>query len=442
MTSKFHLAAYLNTSPTIHSDAAWKNPSASKFFLTPGYYQEIARTLEGACFDFAFFADNLAAHVKYGGSYKYAVEKGSQFVAALDPTYVALAMAGVTQHLGIGVTKSTTYSSPFDLARVFATLDHLSNGRIAWNIVTSINDAEARNYGQAKHLDRESRYERAHEFVEASVRLWESWDPDALLFDTVGNRFADPEKVHAANYKGKWINCEGPLTVPHSPQGRPVFMQAGASSQGLAFAARWAEIVFVIDPTEEGRRKKYRDLKTLLPQYGRAPEDVKIFPAFIPFVGETESIALEKQAFHNSLVDPVAGLVTLSSHLDVDLSAFDLNQQFLEVAGSGGVRGTLEVAKSIAGTDKLTLAEMGRIYGEGMLVPQIAGTPKQIADYLEHCFDDKQADGFIISPAYLPGGFQDFTALVVPELQRRNLVKSSYSGKTLRDNLGFSASAL
>ncbi|MFJ2982734.1 MULTISPECIES: NtaA/DmoA family FMN-dependent monooxygenase [unclassified Pseudomonas] len=435
MAHQFHLAAYLNTSPTIHSDGAWKHSAATNGFLTPEFYQGIARNLEAACFDFAFFADNLAAHAKYGGSYRHSVEKGVQFVAALEPTYAALVMAGVTQNLGLGVTKSTTYSSPFDLARVFATLDHLSKGRIAWNIVTSINDAEARNFGFDQHLDRQSRYERAHEFVEASVKLWESWDPDALLFDKEGQRFADADKVKSVKFTGKWITCEGPLTVPHSPQGRPVFMQAGASAQGMEFAAKWAELVFVIDPTEAGRRKKYKAMKELLSEFGRDPDSLKVFPAFMPFVAETEASAQEKKDRHNALVDPIAGLITLSSHLDIDLSGFDLSQKFMDIPGSGGVVGTLQVAKQMAGTDDLTLSEIGQLYGEGMFVPQIVGTPTQIADFLEYCHKDGQADGFIISPPYLPGGFDDFTNLVVPELQRRGLVKSQYSGSTLRENL-------
>lgn len=412
----------------------WRHPRSTLNFLEPEFYQTIARAAERGFFDFVFFADVLAVPGRYGNDIKEALAAGVQTAAALDPSYVALSMAAATKYLGLGVTRSTTYYAPFDIARAFATLDHLTAGRIAWNVVTSNADAEAQNFGFEQHLEHEKRYDRADEFLEAAFGLWGSWEPDALVLDKAG-LFADPSKVHRTAHKGRWFNAAGPLTVPSSPQGRPAIMQAGSSHRGKEFAARWAEIIFEIDPTPEGRKAYYADVKSRLARYGRRPDELKIFPSFIPFVGETESIAREKQAFHNDLADPIAGLITLSAHFDHDFSRYSLDEPIRNVA-VGGNHGLFDVAQRLTAKENLTLRDLGKLYAQGVLLPQIVGTPSQIADQLEASFENGEADGFIISAAYLPGTFEEFADFVVPELQRRGLVRGRYESTRLRDHLG------
>lgn len=212
-------------------------------------------------------------------------------------------------------------------------------------------------------------------------------------------------------------------------------MQAGSSNRGKEFAARWAEIIFEIDPTLEGRKAYYDDVKSRAVKYGRNPDDVKIFPSIVPFIGETESIAREKQAIHNELIDPISGLITLSSHMDYDFSQHDLDAPVQDVE-VGGIKGLFEVALRLSKKDQLTLRDIGRLYAEGVLLPHMVGTPTQIADQLEESFKNGEADGFIISPAHLPGAFEEFVDLVVPELQRRGLFRKEYTGNTLREHLG------
>lgn len=440
MAKQFHLAGFMMASAVTHSHAMWRHPRGDTRFLDVRYYQDVARAAERGFFDFVFFADVLAVPGRYGGDIRQAIEHGVQSVATLDPSYVAMAMAGVTQHLGLGITRSTTYYAPWDLARAFATLDHLTNGRIAWNVVTSNADAEAQNFGFQQHLEHGQRYARADEFLEAAFKLWGSWEPDALLMEKQG-RFADPDKVHVVDHQGKWFSTRGPLTVPASPQRRPAIMQAGSSSRGKDFAARWAEIIFEIDPTPEGRKAYYADVKRRTAAIGRDPDSVKIFPSFIPFVGETESIAREKQRFHNQLADPIAGLITLSAHVDHDFSVYPLDESLRNV-DVGGNTGLFDVARRISQQDNLTLRDLGKLYAQGVLLPQLVGTPQQIADQLEASFENGEADGFIVSAAYLPGTFEEFSDFVVPELQRRGRVRQSYSGGTLRDNLGLGEATL
>lgn len=435
MTKQLHLAGFLIASQLTHSHPQWRHPRSDLNFLRPEFYQNMGRVLERGKFDYVFFADALAVPHRYGDSIEETLRRGTQGAVLIDPAYVVATMAVATQYIGLGITRSTTYYQPYELARAFATLDHLSGGRIAWNVVTSHNVGEAYNFGLEAHLEHENRYDRADEFVELAFKLWDSWQEDALVLDKETGLFADPTKVHHINHAGRWYKSKGPLTVPRSPQGRPAIMQAGSSNRGKEFAARWAEIIFEIDPTPEGRKAYYDDVKSRAVKYGRNPDDVKIFPAVIPFIGETETIAREKQAFHNELVDPISGLITLSSHMDYDFSQHPLDEPVKDVE-VGGIKGLFEVALRLSKKDGLTLRDVGRLYAEGILLPHVVGTPTQIADQLEESFKNGEADGFIISPAYLPGAFEEFVEFVVPELQRRGLFRKEYTGKTLRDHLG------
>jgi FMN-dependent oxidoreductase (nitrilotriacetate monooxygenase family) len=441
MAKQLHLAGFLIASHLTHSLGQWRHPRNVLDYLQPEFYQDIARTLERGKFDYVFFADALHLPGRYGAGIADSLQRGVQGVAALDPSYVVAVMAAATTHLGLGITRSTTYFSPYDIARTFSTLDHLTKGRIAWNVVTSHSHAEAQNFGLEEHLEHETRYDRAEEFLEVAYKLWASWDDDALIHDKASGVFADPAKVHHIHHRGPWFKSRGPLSVPRSPQDRPVIMQAGSSNRGREFAARWAEAIFEIDPTAEGRKAYYADVKGRMARYGRDPDELKIFPSIIPFVGETESIAREKQAFHNTLCDPISGLVTLSSHMDHDFSVYPLDEP-LQQLKVPGVQGLFDVAYRISSKDNLTLRDIGRLYAEGILLPHVVGTPVQIADQLEASFRNGEADGFIISPAYLPGAFEEFVTLVVPELQRRGLFRKEYTAKTLRGHLGLGRASL
>ena len=435
MTRQLHLGGFQIASQVTHSHAAWRHPGSDTRFTEPDYYHRIGRILERGRFDFVFFADLLAAPARYGADIAEPLRRGTQATATLDPSIVAASIAAVTSRLGIAITKSATYFHPYELARIFSSLDHVSRGRVAWNIVTSLTQSEAQNFGHDEHLDHEFRYERTDEFIRATLALWSSWEPDALVLDKESGEFADPTRIRAVEHDGRFFRSRGPLNVPHSPQGRPVLIQAGASSTGKDFAARWAEAIFEIDPTPEGRKAYYDDVKSRAVNLGRNPDGVLIFPAFIPFIGETESIAREKQAFHNELADPISGLITLSVHTDHDFSQYDLDAPVEDVHVSG-TQGLFDTARRVADRDNLTLRDIGKWYAQGVLLPQFVGTATQVADQIEESFTSGEADGFMVSAAQTPGTFNDFVDFVVPELQRRGLFRTEYSGATLRDHLG------
>src|SRR3954471_82199 len=283
---------------------SWRHPATEHGFLDQRYSQKLGRTLEDGCFDLMFFDDRLAMPGIYAGSVADAVRLGARPVK-LDLSIVLGLVAGATQHIGLGATYSTTYYSPFHVARTFATLDHLSGGRAAWNVVTSVNDSEARNFGMKEHLGHDARYDRADEFLEATVGLWDTWDDDALVLDRASGTFADPDKVRELDYRGEYFDVQGPLTVPRTPQGRPVLLQAGSSGRGRDFAARWAELIFTGDPGVDIAGSHYKDQKKRSAEFGRDPEMVKMLPMAYTVVGESRAQAEEReQVFLNELVDP------------------------------------------------------------------------------------------------------------------------------------------
>ncbi len=436
MTRQMHLAGFMHASQVVHSHALWRHPQTQSDFLQPEYYQNIAHILECGKFDLVFFADVLAMPDRYGGSFETSVKYGSQGAVMLDALLVAVAMAVATRSIGVGVTRSVTYYAPYDLARAFATLDHLSKGRAAWNVVTSSGDATAQNFGLDKHLEHDTRYDRADEFLEVVLKLWDSWKEGALVLDKENGIFADPTKVDYVHHSGQWLKSRGPLTVPRSPQGRPVIIQAGSSGRGKEFAARWAETIFTSPMTPALMQSFYQDVKSRMTKYGRDPEDCKILPAVMPFVGETEVIAREKQAFHNELVHPLVGLASLSSVLNYDLSQHPLDKPIEGLEFRQGAQSMFEQIVNLSQESGLTLGEIGKRYGQSRLVLQIVGNPGQIADQLAEIFLNGGSDGFVVSPAYLPGAFEDFVELVVPELQQRGLFRKEYTGGTLREHLG------
>jgi FMN-dependent oxidoreductase (nitrilotriacetate monooxygenase family) len=417
---------------------SWRHPATEHGFLTAGYYEKLARTLEEGCFDLMFFDDRLAMPGIYGGSVADAVRLGARPVK-LDLSIVLGIAAAATRYIGLGATYSTTYFAPFHVARTFATLDHLSGGRAAWNVVTSVNDAEAQNFGLDQHLDHDARYDRADEFLEATIGLWDSWDDDALVLDRSTPVFADPDLVRELRYDGKWFKVRGPLTVPRCPQGRPVLLQAGSSGRGRDFAARWAELIFTGDPGLEVAKGHYRDQKERIAAMGRDPGAVRMLPMVYTVVGESRSQAEEReQLFLNDLVDPVASLTLLSELMNYDFSGMALEDPITdELIGSvSGIRGLVQNIRQHIGGDTVTLADLAGHRATLLQGPRFVGTGEQIADQMEEWFAGEACDGFVIAATHVPGAYEEVVRLVVPELQRRGLFRRRYDGSTLREHLG------
>lgn len=431
------LVAFLQASNVSVYSGSWRYPSAAADYLDVRYYQRIARLLEEGTFDLMFFDDRLAMPTIYGDSPDDAVRYGARPIK-LDLSTVLGAVAGVTEHLGLGATYSTTYYQPFHVARTFATLDHLSGGRAAWNVVTSVNDAEARNFGVDQHFEHDRRYDRAEEFIEVVSKLWDSWEDGAIVADRERGIFADPERVHEVDHQGEYFTVRGPLTVPRSPQGRPVIIQAGQSVRGRQFAAKWADLIFTGDPSQEIAREHYQQQKQLITESGRDADSVRVLPMVYTIVGETEGIAREKEAiFLNELVHPMASLTLLSEVTNYDFAGHSLDDVVTDdlINSVSGIRGLVQGVRRHVGEGKLTLRMLANHRATLLQGPRFVGTGPQIADQMQQWFESRSSDGFVIAATHFPGAFEDFVRLVVPELRRRGLFRSEYTGKTLRDNL-------
>ena len=439
LTQPMLLVAFLQASNCSNYVASWRHPGTDPGFLTFDYYQQIARTLETGMFHLAFFDDRLAMPSLYGDSPATALQHGIRAVK-LDLIPVMTAMLLATRHLGVGGTYSTTYYPPFHIARLFATLDHLSGGRVAWNVVTSLNDAEARNFGRVQHVEHAVRYDQADEFMQVVHGLWQTWDVDALLMDRVQERFADPARVHPLDFQGAWWHAQGTLTVPRCPQGHPVIIQAGQSGRGRDFAARWGELIFVIAPTLAAGQEIYADIKTRALRYGRHPEAIKLAPAAYVVVGETASIARDKLAYVESLARPEDALVLLSEILNYDFARHGLDEPLPTTAlqAMTGVRSIVDRVLHLSGKAHPTVREFLQHSGRGTLaeMPRFVGTPSQVATQMTTWLTGQACDGFVIAATHMPGAYEDFARLVVPELQSRGLVRTAYTGATLRDQLG------
>jgi FMN-dependent oxidoreductase (nitrilotriacetate monooxygenase family) len=311
-------------------------------------------------------------------------------------------------------------------------------------VVTSVNDGEAQNFGLREHPDHDTRYDRADEFLEAATGLWDTWEDDALVLDRTGGTFADPTKVHELGYDGDWYQVRGPLTVPRSPQGRPVLLQAGSSGRGRDFAARWAELIFTGDPNLDVARAHYKDQKERIGELGRDPATVKMLPMAYTVVGESRAHAEEReQVFLNDLVDPKASLTLLSELMNYDFSGMALDDPITdELIGSvSGIRGLVQnLRQHIGGT--VTLADLAGHRATLLQGPRFVGTGPDVADQMEAWFDDGACDGFVIAATHVPGAYEDVVRLVVPQLQRRGVFRDRYTGSTLRDHLGLARPAV
>jgi len=433
------LVAFLQAQNCSNLVASWRHPETRADYMSATYYQDMARTLEQGKFHMAFFDDRLALPDRYGDHFKETVENGIRAIK-LDPITVLTAMGLVTRRIGLGATYSTTYYEPFHVARIFATLDLLTEGRAAWNVVTSLNDSEARNFGRTEHLEHSARYDRADEFLEVVLGHWSTWEEGAIIGDKITGRFADASKVHRLDHSGKWFKSRGPFSVPRSPQGQPVLIQAGQSGRGSDFAARWGDMVFTIYPNLTVARKSYAEFKNKLKARDRDPQSVKIAPAIYAIVGESRLHAEEKKAAIDALVHPMDALTLLSEALNFDFSKKRLDEPFTEqeLNAVSGLRAILDRVVNASGTQNPTLRHFLRHSGRGTTdeFPTFVGSGVDIADQMEAWFKADACDGFVLAATHVPGSYEDFVRFVVPELQRRGLFHRDYAGRTLRENLG------
>jgi FMN-dependent oxidoreductase (nitrilotriacetate monooxygenase family) len=428
------LGAFFN--PTGHHVASWRHPrSQADAGVNFAHYVEIARTAERAKFDMVFLADNVGvreAHID-------ALCRSAQYIANFEPITLIAALAAVTERIGLVCTATTSYNEPFHIARKFASLDHISGGRVGWNLVTSGMAAEAYNFGRDAHYGHAERYDRAREFAEVVVALWDSWDDDAFVRDKASGLFFDPAKLHRLNHVGRHFKVRGPLNIPRPPQGHPVIVQAGTSDDGMDVAARFAEVIFSANLTMESCRDYSREVKRRAAQkFGRNPDHLKVMPGLSCYVGRTTEEAEEKYQYQNSLMHPIVAREILSTVLGgIDLSPYDFDGPLPEnLPMTQGSQSHFKYVTELARTKNLTIRQIAEVVAgaRGKLV--IKGTPAQIADFMEHWFCEEAADGFNIMPPTLPGGLDDFVEMVIPELQRRGLFRTEYSGRTLREHLG------
>ncbi|MFF2550480.1 LLM class flavin-dependent oxidoreductase [Nocardia sp. NPDC058058] len=424
----FHINAFLMG--VGHHEAAWRHPRTREHqVLEVGHFQELGRIAERGRLDSVFFADGLAVGPR--------IKRNT--LAVFEPVTLLAAIATATEHVGLIATASTTYNEPFNLARKFASLDHISGGRAGWNIVTSGNEQEAFNFGYDSIPEHARRYERAQEFVDVAVQLWDSWESDAIVLDPQEGVFADPDKVHTIDYRGERFQVQGPLNSPRSPQGRPLLVQAGSSESGKEFAARYAEAVFTAQRTLEEGQEFYRDLKSRLAKYGRSADELKVLPGLVPFIADTEEEALALEQEFTDLISPDYALRQLSSLLGIDLTEHALDAPLPPLPPESEIEGgksRFTLVKELAEKEHLTVRQLIGKLGGGRGHRTLAGTPEQIADDLQSWFEGGAADGFNIMPPYLPGGLEDFVDKVVPILQERGLFRTEYTATTLRGHYG------
>jgi FMN-dependent oxidoreductase (nitrilotriacetate monooxygenase family) len=431
MPRMLHLNLFLM--PRGHHEGAWRHPGASRQKLTDlALYIEAARIAEAAKFDAIFLADTLVAPT------------GGGLVAAgvLEPITLLAAIAAHTRHIGLIGTASTSYSLPYTLARQFATLDHISNGRAGWNIVTSWVAGAGENYGLEQNFDHGDRYRLAEEFIEAVDALWRSFPASAVSDDPASGHFLDPAQIRRVDYAGAHFKTRGPLNVPSGPQGRPVYVQAGQSDAGRAFAARWAEAIFTAHMTKESARDFYADIKGRAAALGRRPEDIVILPGISAAIGSTSLEAERVWEELDALTSTEVGLTRLSARcgghdfsavpLDRPLRRDDFPDPATVEASRSRVTGYIDTALG----ERLTLRQLLRKLASARGHFTLAGTPEQIADKMEDWFTSGAADGFNVMPPIINQQFELFTAEVVPLLRQRGLFRHDYEGETLRAHFG------
>lgn len=429
MKKQIHLGVFLFG--TGHHIASWRHPDVqADAFEDFEFYKEIAEIAERGKLDMLFLSDGLTFdRLSHPGE-----------IVRFDPLTLLPALATVTDKIGLVATASTTYNEPFHIARKFSSMDHLSKGRSAWNIVTSYYEKEATNFSKKKHLEHDLRYKRATEFVEVVKGLWDSWEDDALIRDKESGVYFDPKKLHTLNHEGEHFYVKGPLNSSRSPQGHPVLIQAGSSEVGTTFAAKTADVIFTAQQTLEDAQKFYKKVKDKVIAFGRNPNEVKIMPGVSPFIGRTEEEARAKYEELQDLIVPEVGLDFLSDYLGgMDFSNYSLDEPLPDdIPETNGNQSRRDLIIQLARRENLTIRQLYKRIAGSRGHWTIFGTPEQIADQLETWINEKGADGFNLMFQTYPGGLTEFVDHVIPVLQERGLFRTEYSEQTLRGHLGLS----
>ncbi|MGB2270541.1 MAG: NtaA/DmoA family FMN-dependent monooxygenase, partial [Candidatus Micropelagos thuwalensis] len=355
---KIIMVGFMQAQNCSNYPASWRHHQSAGDFLTPDYYKRIARALEDGKFHLGFFDDRLALPDIYGADHKEAVKNGIR-VVKMDPVPILATMAMSTKNLGLAATISTTYYNAFHIARTMMTLDHMTGGRAGWNVVTSLNDSEAFNMGAAGTIEHDRRYDRADELMTNIIDMWGAWDADAILFDKENGVFADPAKVRSYDFQGEWFQTRGTFTVPPSPQGHPVIVQAGQSGRGRQFACEWGEVIFTIQNNVERGVQVRNEMREEAAQQGRDPDTIAICPAVYVTTGETQAIAEDKYAYVNNLAKPIDGLTLLSEVLNFDFATKGYDEPFTdeELGSINGLRGILDKVVRLSGKSNPTLKD-------------------------------------------------------------------------------------
>lgn len=421
-----HLGVLLLAAGNVVS--GWRLPEAQAGAQNYDLIEAVAKKAESGKFDFLFLADGLNSFPKMHPS----------MVLRFEPLTLLGALTRVTTRIGLAVTASTTYTEPYNLARMLASLDHLSGGRIAWNIVTGAFAEAAANFGTAKHPPQQERYAIAEEFVGVIKGLWDSWEEDSFVMNKATGEFVDATKMHELNHAGAFYNVKGPLNITRPPQGYPVFMQAGASDTGVNFAAKHGEVVFAVHQNMDTAAAFAKRLREVAASYGRNPADLKLLPGMVPIVGSTEAEAKAKLAELGSLTDPVYAMKVMSERVGHDLSSYPLDEPVPELPPSTVMQGHAITLAETARRRKMTVRELRDFVGISMGHKLMCGTPEQVVDEMTEWFNAGACDGFNLLPAWFPGGFDTFVDHVVPVLQKRGLFRTEYNGHSLREHLGLS----
>jgi FMN-dependent oxidoreductase (nitrilotriacetate monooxygenase family) len=429
------MVGFLQAQNCTNLASSWRHRQSRTDSWSPDFYRHIGRVLEAGKFHLGFFDDRLSMPDMYGRDHGHTVKHGIRCVK-LDAVTVLTVLGMATERLGLGATYSTSYYEPFHVARVFATLDLMTQGRAAWNVVTSLNDGEAQNMGRDEVLGHDLRYDRADEFMEIVLGHWDAWEDDAIVQDKATGLFARPDKVHRLDYAGRYLRSRGPFTVPRSAQGHPVLIQAGSSGRGKSFGARWGEIIFVVYPNIEVGKRDYASFKAEVARFGRDPDDVRITHLVNTVAAATKSEAEDKWAEIEKLPLEIDALSLLSEALNFDFAKKGMDEVFSagELASMSGLQGIRDRVTSVKPNP--TVRDFIQISGRGRVHNAIVGGPKEVADRLEEWFTAPACDGFVLSATHVPGTYEDFVQFVVPELQRRGLFRNDFTGTTLRENLG------
>ncbi|MFL5061400.1 MAG: LLM class flavin-dependent oxidoreductase [Xanthobacteraceae bacterium] len=431
------LVAFLQAQNCTNLASSWRHPQSRTDTWSPDYYRHIGRVLEEGKFHLGFFDDRLSMPDMYGRNHAHTVRHGIRCVK-MDAVTVLTVMGMATERLGLGATYSTSYYEPFHVARLFATLDLMTEGRAAWNVVTSLNDGEAQNMGYDEVVEHDLRYDRADEFMEVVFGHWDTWEDDAIVQDKAIGLFAQPEKVHRLDHKGRFFRSRGPFTVPRSAQGHPVIIQAGQSGRGIRFGAQWGDLIFAVYPNIAVAQREYANFKEVVAGYGRSPEHVTITQLINAVSAATRMEAEDKWAVIAGLPLEVDALSLLSEALNFDFATKGMDEAFTdeELASISGLQTIRDRVVRASGIKNPTVRDFIHFSGRGRVHDPLVGGPQEIADRLEQWFVERACDGFVVSATHVPGAYEDFVCFVVPELQRRGLFRKDYAGKTLRQNLG------